>query len=118
MACCSYDRTARPEWCDVGRRGYYRHAGLVVMWCAGELLGRVTVLLDEVRRMQAGRQILPLVGRPHSRTATSGSITVEVLTASVTLAVAAVSRWGRGGAQTPRQIVARPPKYSRPPNCS
>jgi len=36
------------------------------------------VLLDEVRRMQAGRQILPLVGRPQSRTATSGSITVEV----------------------------------------
>jgi len=36
------------------------------------------VLLDEVRRMQAGRQILPLVGKPRSRTATSGSITVEV----------------------------------------
>jgi len=47
----------------------------------GELLGRVTVLLDEVRRMQAGRQILPLVGRARGRTATSGSITVEVRTA-------------------------------------
>ena len=44
-----------------------------------ELLGRVTVLLDEVRRMQAGRQILPLVGRARGRTATSGSITVEVI---------------------------------------
>jgi hypothetical protein len=42
-----------------------------------DLLGRTTVSVEEVRRIQASRQILPLTGRPHSRTATSGSVTVE-----------------------------------------
>jgi hypothetical protein len=42
-----------------------------------QLLGRASVLLDEIRRMPSSRQIIPLTGKPRSRTSTSGSVTVE-----------------------------------------
>lgn len=44
-----------------------------------ELIGKAVVLVNEIRRMPSSRQIIPLTGKPKSRTSTSGSVTVEFI---------------------------------------